>query len=84
VRAEVIGKAPKGLRIRVYGLNGLLPFGRMRGVKRTTPPHVIEARVQGLLGEQLEVNVLQLDADRGTVIVSEHVSQARQLRLPLT
>ena len=83
VRAEVVGKAPKGVRVRVYGLNGLLPFGRMRGVKRTTPPHVVEAKVQGLLGEQLEVNVLQLDADRATVIVSEHVSQARQLRLSL-
>jgi ribosomal protein S1 len=69
VRAGVVGKAPKGVRIRVYGLNGLLPFGGIRGVKRTTPPNVVEAKVQGMLGEQLEVDVLQLAADRGTLIV---------------
>jgi transcription antitermination factor NusA-like protein len=84
VPAEVAGKAPKGMRVRVYGLNGLLPFGRIRGIKRTTPPNVVETKVQRLLGEQLEVDVLQLDADPGTIIVSEHVSQARQLRLPLS
>ncbi len=32
--AEVVGTAPKGLRLQVYGLNALLPFGQISGVKR--------------------------------------------------
>jgi hypothetical protein len=83
VRAEVIGKAPKGLRVRVYGLNGLLRFGQMRGVKRNTPPAVVEAKIRHRLRQELEVNALRLDPDQGTIIVSEHVPRGRQLRLPL-
>jgi hypothetical protein len=37
--------------VRVYGLNRLLPFGQIRAVKRTTPPHVVDAKIQRLLGE---------------------------------
>jgi hypothetical protein len=72
--AEVVGKGPKGVRVRIYGLNGLLPFGRISGIKHTTPPNVVETKVQRLLGEQFEVDVLPFDADRRTVIVSEHMS----------
>jgi ribosomal protein S1 len=81
--ADVVGKAPKGLRVRVYGLNALLPFGQLRGVKRNTPPHVVEAKVQHRPQQQLEVTVLRLDADRGTIIVSKRTPPGRQLRLPL-
>ncbi|MBV9545004.1 MAG: hypothetical protein JOY61_11570, partial [Chloroflexi bacterium] len=28
VVADVVGRAPRGLRVRVYGLNALLPFGQ--------------------------------------------------------
>jgi transcription antitermination factor NusA-like protein len=45
VPAEVLGSAPKGLRVQVYGLNGLLPFGQISGVKRNTPPQVVAAKV---------------------------------------
>ena len=41
VRAEVVGSAPKGLFVQVYGLNGLLPFGQISGVKRNTPPRLL-------------------------------------------
>jgi hypothetical protein len=44
--AEVLGSAPKGVRVQVYGLNGLLPFGQISGVKRNTPPEVVAAKVQ--------------------------------------
>jgi transcription antitermination factor NusA-like protein len=60
VRAEVLGSAPKGLRVQVYGLNGLLPFGQISGVKRNTPPQVVTAKVQHRLRQELEVNVLRL------------------------
>jgi hypothetical protein len=83
VRAEVLGSAPKGLRVQVYGLNGLLPFGQISGVKRNTPPQVVAAKVQHRLRQELEVVVLRLDPDQGTIIVSERVPAGRQLRLPL-
>jgi transcription antitermination factor NusA-like protein len=83
VRAEVVGLAPKGLRVQVYGLNGLLPFGQISGAKRNTPPQVVAAKVQHRLRQELEVNVLRLDPDQGTIIVSERVPAGRQLRLPL-
>jgi transcription antitermination factor NusA-like protein len=83
VRAEVLGSASRGLRVQVYGLNGLLPFGQMSGVKRNTPPHVVAAKVQHRLRQELEVTVLRLDPDQGTIIVSERVPAGRQLRLPL-
>jgi transcription antitermination factor NusA-like protein len=83
VRAEVIGKAPRGVRVRVYGLNGLLPFGQLRGVKRNTPPAVVEAKIRHRLRQELEVNVLRVDPDQGRIFVSEHVPRGRQLRLPL-
>jgi transcription antitermination factor NusA-like protein len=84
VRAEVLGSAPKGLRVQVYGLNGLLPFGQISGVKRNTPPQVVAAKVQHRLRQELEVTVLRLDPDQGTIIVSERMPAGRQLRLPLT
>jgi hypothetical protein len=72
------------LRGQVYGLNGLLPFGQIRGVKRGTPPQVVAARMQHRLRQELEVAVLRLDSDPGTVMVSERLPAGRQLRLPLT
>jgi transcription antitermination factor NusA-like protein len=83
LRAEVLGSAPKGLRVQVYGLNGLMPFGQISGVKRNTPPQVVAAKVQHRLRQELEVNVLRLNPDQGTIIVSERVPAGRQLRLPL-
>ncbi len=83
VRAQVVGRAPKGLRVQVHGLNALLPFGQLRNVKRATPPTVLEAKIQHRLGQELEVNVLRLDRERGTIIVTERVPAGRQLRLPM-
>ncbi len=82
VRAQVVGRALKGLRVQVHGLNALLPFGQLRNVKRATPPEVVEARIQHRLGQELEVNVLRLDGERGTIIVTERSPAGRQLRLP--
>jgi transcription antitermination factor NusA-like protein len=84
VHAEVLGSARKGLRVQVYGLNALLPFGQISGVKRNTPPQVVAAKVQHRLRQELEVVVLRLDPDQGTIVVSERMPAGRQLRLPLT
>ena len=83
VSAAVTDKAPKGLRVLVCGLNGLLPFGQIRGVKRNTPPAVVASKIQHRLHQELQVSVLRLDADRGTIIVSERASAGRQPRLPM-
>ena len=40
--------------------------------------------MQRRLRQELEVIVLRLDPDQGTIIVSERVPAGRQLRLPLT
>jgi hypothetical protein len=82
VAGQVVGKTPKGLRVQVYGLNALLPIGQLGGVKRATPRPVVEAKMQQRLSQELEVTVLRLDADQGTIIVSERVPAGRQLRLP--
>jgi ribosomal protein S1 len=82
VAGQVVGKAPKGLRVQVYGLNALLPIGQIGGVKRTTPRPVVEAKMQQRLWQEVEVDVLRLDADQGTISVSERVPAGRQPRLP--
>jgi S1 RNA binding domain len=82
VAGQVVGKTPKGLRVQVYGLNALLPIGQLGGVRRATPRPVVEAKMQQRLGQELEVGVLRVDADRGTISVSERVPAGRPLRLP--
>ena len=83
VPAELTGRTPKGLLVRVYDLNGLLPFGQIRGVKRDTSAQLLEAEIGRVRGEDLKVKVLRLDADHGTIFVSERVPHGEQLRLPL-
>ena len=65
VPAEVTGRMPKGLPVRVYDLNGLLPFGQIRGVKRDTPAQVLQAEIGRVRREELKAKVLRLDADHG-------------------
>ena len=38
VVGDVVGRAPRGLRVRVYGLNALLPFGQLRAVDDDSNP----------------------------------------------
>jgi N utilization substance protein A len=83
VTAWVVGRSSKGLRVQVYGLNGLLPIGQIAGVRRSTPPHVIEARLRERMAQELQVQVLRLDPDAGGIFVSERGPAGRQLRLPL-
>jgi transcription antitermination factor NusA-like protein len=62
---------------------------RIRAIKRELPATERvdigpPAKVQHRLRQELAVNVLRLDPDQGTIIVSERVPTGRQLRLPLT
>jgi len=54
VPAEIVGRTPKGLQVRVYDLNGLLPFGQIRGVSRKTPAAVLEAAIARLRSGQVD------------------------------
>jgi transcription antitermination factor NusA-like protein len=83
VPAEVQTRVPKGLAVVVYGLNGLLPIGQVRGVHRNTPAEMVDALVRERLGQQLQVHVLRLDADTGHFFVSERMPAGRQLLLPV-
>ena len=83
ITALVAGRSPKGLRVQVYGLNALLPIGQIAGVKRSTRPERVEARIRERLGQELQVLVLRLDPDGGRIFVSERAPAGRQLRLPL-
>jgi hypothetical protein len=78
VPADVVGRAAKGLKVEVYGLPALLPFGQIDGVSRRTTPDIVEARIRQRLQERLAVNVLRLDEDEGRIVVSERPSQGRQ------
>ena len=81
--AELTGRTPKGLLVRVYDLNGLLPFGQIRGVKRDTSARLLEAEIGRVRREDLKVKVLRMDADHGTIFVSERAPHGEQPRLPL-
>ena len=81
--AEVTGRTPRGLLVRVYGLNSLLPFGQIWGVERDLLARRLEAEIGRVRREELKVKVLRFDADHGTLFVSERVPHGEQLRLPL-
>jgi transcription antitermination factor NusA-like protein len=83
VPADVVALLPKGLSVTVYGLHALLPTGQVQGVRRNTAPQTVEKILHQRLGHEIQVLVLRLDADAGHVFVSERMSAARQLRLPL-
>ena len=83
VPAEITSRTPKGLPVRVYDLNGLLPFGQIRGVKRDTSARLLEAEIGRVRRDDLKVKVLRMDADHGTIFVSERVPHGEQPRLPL-
>jgi transcription antitermination factor NusA-like protein len=80
VPALVEARVPKGLAV-VYGLNGLLPTGQVRGVRRSTPPAQVDMLLRARLGQELRVNVLRLEPETGHIFVSERVSVGHQLPL---
>jgi hypothetical protein len=79
--AFVRARVPKGLAVVIYGLHGLLPTGKVRGVHRSTPAAQVDALLRAQLGEELQVNVLRLDPDTGHIFVSERVPAGYQLPL---
>ena len=81
VSAAVVGRAPRGLRLEVYGLPALLPIGQIAGVCRETPMQVVETRIQERLQKSMLVKVLRLNEDEGRIIVSEQPPRGRQPRL---
>ena len=81
VPAMVHARVPKGLAVVVYGLNGLLPTGQVRGVRRATPPIEVDALLRARLGQELRVNVLRLEPDAGHIFVSEQIPAGYQLPL---
>jgi transcription antitermination factor NusA-like protein len=81
VPAIVEARVAKGLAVTIYGLNGLLPTGRVRGIRRSTTPDDVDAILRSQLGREIQVNVLRLDSDSGQVFVSEREPAGRQLPL---
>jgi hypothetical protein len=83
VPAEVGSRVASGLAVSIYGLNGLLPIGQVRGIHLDTPAETVDVLLQERLGQELQVHVLRLDADTGHMFVSERTPADRQLVLPL-
>lgn len=79
--ALVQARMPKGLALSIYGLNGFLPIGQVRGVRRSTPAETVDALLRERLGHEIRVDVLRLDTDTGQIIVSERGPAGRQLPL---
>src|SRR5262249_15804987 len=82
VPAIVQALVPKGLAVSIYGLNGLLPTGEVRGIRRNTPADQVDVALRARLGHELRVDVLRMAADVGHVFVSERGAPGRQLALP--
>jgi transcription antitermination factor NusA-like protein len=80
-QATVQARVARGLSVSIYGLNGLLPIGQVRGVHRHTSPESVDAILRSRLGEDIQVAVLRLDSDTGQVFVSERQPAGRQLLL---
>jgi transcription antitermination factor NusA-like protein len=83
VPAVVQARVPKGLTVSIYGLNGLLPTGQVRGIHRNTPADQVDVVLRRRLGEEIRVDVLRMDPDTGHIFVSERLPAGRQLPLPL-
>jgi hypothetical protein len=83
VTVTVQSRVAKGLVVSMYGINGLLPTGQVRGVHRKTPADQVDVLLRERLGHELQVHVIRLDADTGHVFVSERASTGWQLPLPL-
>jgi hypothetical protein len=83
VLAGVQARVSKGLAVSIYGLNGLLPIGQVRGIRRETPVEQVDQVLRARLGQELRVDVLRLDQDTGHIFVSERRPAGRQLPLPL-
>jgi len=81
VPAVVQARVPKGLAVSIYGLNGLLPIGQVRGVRRSSSVETVDSLLRERLGQELRVDVLRLDPDTGQIIVSERGASGRQLPL---
>jgi transcription antitermination factor NusA-like protein len=81
VPATVQARVPKGLAVVVYGLNGLLPTGQVRGVQRGTPRAEVDLLVRARLGQEMWVNVLRLEPEMGHIFVSERIPAGYQLSL---
>jgi hypothetical protein len=82
VLASVQARVSKGLAVSIYGLNGLLPIGQVRGIRRETPAERVDQVLRARLRQELRVDVLRLDSDTGHIFVSEQRPSGRQLRLP--
>jgi transcription antitermination factor NusA-like protein len=83
VPAVVQLRVSKGLAVSIYGLNGLLPIGQVRGIKRNTPAERVDRVLRSRLGQELRTDVLRMDPDNGHIFVSECKPAGRQLPLPL-
>jgi ribosomal protein S1 len=83
VPASVQTRVSKGLAVSIYGLNGLLPTGQVRGIQRDTPAERVDRLLRTHLGQELRVDVLRLDPDAGHIFVSERRPAGHQLPLPL-
>jgi transcription antitermination factor NusA-like protein len=83
VPAVVQLRVSKGLAVSVYGLNGLLPIGQVRGIKRNTPAERVDRVLRSRLRQELRTDVLRMDRDNGHIFVSECKPAGRQLQLPL-
>jgi len=69
VPAVVQARVPKGLAVSIYGLNGLLPTGQVRGVHRNTLAGQVDVVLRGRLGQEIRVDVLRMDPDTGHIFV---------------
>ncbi len=83
VVATVQALAPKGLALSIFGLHGLMPTGRVRGVHRRSSAKQVDRLLRARLGQEVRVEILRMDPDSGHIFVAEQVAAGRQLILPL-
>lgn len=72
--AEVVGYNRGGLLVRAQEFQGFVPRSHL--VATTSGMKITERMLEGYMGEELELKVIECDPERGRIVLSERAAQS--------
>ena len=72
--AEVVGYNRGGLLVRAQEFQGFVPRSHL--VATTSGKKITERMLEGYMGEELELKVIECDPERGRIVLSERAAQS--------
>lgn len=73
--AEVVGYNRGGLLVRAQEFQGFVPRSHL--VATTSGKKITERMLEGYMGEELELKVIECDPERGRIVLSERAAQSK-------